>query len=796
LSKRELSQWLLAAFGAPEHFKNDVLDALGWTEEVWPRVHTDDAPALVFPRLLDQIERMHGALPQVLFLRLREVRRAQASVVETHATQFGHTLPPLSESVPEEPPSARVPLRPPAAPRKAWWERVPAGAWATLGGAALTAAATVVVGVSPPCVPSTDPGAAGVAQSDPPILRGRVRTRELAPIAGALVQLDRCSDPADASTNSAGVYTFDELADDCASPPYAFVTNIGEKWHRHPIGDALDLTIPPSEQAALDDTIGVADVLPPGDAVPVDHDPDYARPYAVVWADSTGGQPPSVVLRDDGEGLTAEQRDRVARALPSVARIEERDGAIPYLSTGFLVSAKHILVPRYAIQRMLDTSDPADPRLTADLCARFDHVQGRGGACSPVTDVAYLHRAWDVALLELGAVPADARPLTLSATSPDPLEGTAVAVIGHPSLDTRKDLTLQNDYFKGRFGDKWVQPGTLRGMRKTRVADVGPVYVHDALTLAGNGGSPVLDADSGLVVGVQFASTPEGESYAVPTWSLALDTEFRSFDIRFQDDNGLVTGRVDPELAFRPLPYDPAFLGPNIPLPEGGPGSTEDLDYIHATFRHDPTRRLPIFAAVNVERASLASSRRGVDVWAVDPRVPPDAQAGPEVFRNNPLDRGHLVHRRATAWGKIARLDPNSVLRAAFYWPNATPQYAAFNRRRWHALERHILEVAFPRAERTRISLFLGPVFRKTDHVERGIAVPRSFWMVAVAKVDGRLRTEAYLLDQYVLSEDGTPRHEALPAIEVAHARVSVLKLQELTDLEFPSEVVEGDTLQ
>lgn len=190
--------------------------------------------------------------------------------------------------------------------------------------------------------------------------------------------------------------------------------------------------------------------------------------------------------------------------------------------------------------------------------------------------------------------------------------------------------------------------------------------------------------------------------------------------------------------------YDPTFLGPPVPLP--APAQTvRDLPSTHFTVLLDPARRLAAATAVNIDGAQLVNLERGDD-WHLDPRVPADEQAGPELYARNDLDRGHLVRRRDPVWGDLV-----TARRAnfdTFAYPNAAPQASAFNQGEllWVGLEDHVLEYA--RAHGHRVSVFTGPVLADDDPDYRGIQIPRRFWKVAAWASAGALRAAGFVLDQ------------------------------------------------
>jgi endonuclease G, mitochondrial len=196
------------------------------------------------------------------------------------------------------------------------------------------------------------------------------------------------------------------------------------------------------------------------------------------------------------------------------------------------------------------------------------------------------------------------------------------------------------------------------------------------------------------------------------------------------------------------LGYDANFLETPVPLPSPA-GESHVLDYTHFAVVLDPSRRLAVVTAVNVDGAALLDVPREDD-WRLDPRVPAEHQAGAELYARNDLDRGHLVRRRDPVWGgeKVARRANADT----FHYTNAAPQAAGFNQSKelWLGLEDHVLQHA--RAHRLRLTVLTAPVLADDDPVYRGVAIPQRFWKVvawATAEPAGhRLAATAFVLDQ------------------------------------------------
>jgi endonuclease G len=103
------------------------------------------------------------------------------------------------------------------------------------------------------------------------------------------------------------------------------------------------------------------------------------------------------------------------------------------------------------------------------------------------------------------------------------------------------------------------------------------------------------------------------------------------------------------------------------------------------------------------------------------------------------------VRREDPNWGPTAGV----ANRDTFHFTNCAPQLSVFNQRSWLGLEDYIL--ANTGRVGQRATVFTGPVFRQTDPVYRGIAIPLAYWkVVAFIHNDGRPSASAYLIDHDV----------------------------------------------
>lgn len=200
-----------------------------------------------------------------------------------------------------------------------------------------------------------------------------------------------------------------------------------------------------------------------------------------------------------------------------------------------------------------------------------------------------------------------------------------------------------------------------------------------------------------------------------------------------------------------PLGYQADFLGIHVALPTPvGDVRVVDLEYPRFSVRLDTRRRLARVTGVNIDGARLQDLERSGQ-WRLDTRVAASAQAGPDIYAGNDLDRGHLVRRRDPGWGSVA--EARAATEATFVYPNAAPQASVFNQSKqlWLGLEDHVLR--FADSTDIRVSVFTAPVLDDDDPPYRGIGVPRRFWKVAAwssadAPRELALAAAGFVLDQ------------------------------------------------
>jgi endonuclease G len=237
--------------------------------------------------------------------------------------------------------------------------------------------------------------------------------------------------------------------------------------------------------------------------------------------------------------------------------------------------------------------------------------------------------------------------------------------------------------------------------------------------------------------------------------------------------SGIAEERLEPQDFADRDGYDRRFLGAALPLPTlksqprfGGalvvprparPGDRIELRYHNYSTIHCPGRRLAYISACNLNFAAAATAGRkqGRNTWRTDPRLNAEDQLASRFYDHNDYDKGHLTRRDDTAWGDtlqraIAANDDT------FFYTNAAPQHRLFNQSDdftgagldlWGDLENFISKQG--ERQRTRLTIFNGPIFGHSDKPLHDALVPLRFYKVVAWKDEGEEPgAVAFVLDQ------------------------------------------------
>ena len=481
------------------------------------------------------------------------------------------------------------------------------------------------------------------------------------------------------------------------------------------------------------------------------------------------------------------------RAANPVCRIEIRDriGRVLGHATGFLVSPSLLLTNNHVLENY-ETARFSVAQFNYEVDLDLKERPMKSFRLTPerffITD-----QKLDFTLVAIEEVSADGTKvsdfgfLPLIPQTGKGLVGEYVSIIQHPSGATK-----------------------AVAIRENQILDVFDDYIHYSTdTMPGSSGSPVYN-DEWFVVSLHHAGVPDPKNRAefianegIRISSIIQFVVERSANL--SDDqklllNDIVKGWEFPdhtpeEMVVEELSdswyegsagYETKFLGEDyeVSLPIFRSDLEQDiaqlkdgsdvLHYTHFSIVMSKSRRLAYYAVVNIDGNQLMTIGRN-DKWYFDSRIETEYQCGPELYKNNSLDRGHLVRRRDPVWGDLAK----KANKDTFHFTNCAPQHSKLNQKNWLDLENYILDNA--ENSNLKVTVFTGPVFRMDDIIYRGVQIPAEFWKIAViVKKDGNLSATAYLQTQKNL----------IGNMEFAYGeyktyQVPITKIEALTGLDF-----------
>lgn len=497
-------------------------------------------------------------------------------------------------------------------------------------------------------------------------------------------------------------------------------------------------------------------------------------------------RPPYLIQNDkiiiqgdyDHKDLVETNKAMLEARCKNIGRVDLlNDARRPFVGTGWLIEEDLVVTNRHVAHEFAaqkwDGGWDFGPNQHGDpLRAEINFIRQHEAPSSlrsvvEILEVLYVapSNAPDIALLKVR--PNNAlEPLEMrTGALPDDLP---VAAIGYPAWDgKRNDAAIMDDVFAGIYNVKRFSPGLA-----TDVVQNGVIVLSDYSSLGGNSGSAVLDLETGKVVGLHYAGVFHETNYAV--MSNIVWAAKREVSNTFAAGAALAPTEISAEAVFADREgYDATFLGTgdmSVPLPDLGgrvgdlaPVSDDpdgELKYTHFSVLQSKSRRLPMLTAVNIDGEKAMRLRRSGS-WKLDGRIDKMHQIGNELYRHNPLDRGHMVRRRDPGWGD-SRAEAQDAERDTFHYTNSAPQHKDLNQRDWVGLEDYILEAA--ETKDFKVSVMTGPVFLDTDKTltdqpgAEDVQIPQSFWKIAVMEnVDsGQLSATGYVLTQGELIKDMT----------------------------------------
>ena len=303
-----------------------------------------------------------------------------------------------------------------------------------------------------------------------------------------------------------------------------------------------------------------------------------------------------------------------------------------------------------------------------------------------------------------------------------------------------------------------------------------------------------------LRITISLGSEPRARS-AVATASVTEIAQERLEPEDFTDRDGYDRQFLGVAASLPKLKAQPRFGGALVVPRPARTGDRFELRYHHYSTIHCAGRRLAYVSACNLDFAApvTASREQGRKSWRTDPRLDAADQLADRFYDHNDYDKGHLTRRDDTAWGAtlaqaIAANDDT------FFYTNAAPQHFQFNQSDefthagldlWGDLENFIS--AQGAAQRTRLSLFNGPIFGAHDKPLHDALVPLRFFKIVLWKDEGQEPgAVGFVLDQADLV--AALPEEAIDAgrFEIRQRRIS--DIEDDVDLDF-GEVKSWDRL-
>lgn len=234
-----------------------------------------------------------------------------------------------------------------------------------------------------------------------------------------------------------------------------------------------------------------------------------------------GDQPGGKAILD---GARPDAVELLERAAGAVGRVEIEGGVFPWVGTAFLVAPRLAITARYVADGLTTGAKGAPP--PTGFLNFADDPRADPPRRVAVAAVEHVHPRWPFCFLVL-ATDAGVAPLAIAPAPADVagMTGSAIAVIGYSSFDQRNDTAVQARIFGDRFDVKRASPGRIIGAHQ-EIKGKPQVLLHDASTLGGSGGAPVVDIASGAVVGIHVSGHYLQGNHAAPAWDTRSDPQW------------------------------------------------------------------------------------------------------------------------------------------------------------------------------------------------------------------------------------------------------------------------------
>ncbi|MEI5908213.1 DNA/RNA non-specific endonuclease [Bacillus spongiae] len=481
------------------------------------------------------------------------------------------------------------------------------------------------------------------------------------------------------------------------------------------------------------------------------------------------------------------------KAAKPICRIEVRDsiGRVLGYGTGFLVSPSLLLTNNHVLENE-EAALFSLAQFNYELDLNYKERESKNFRFAPQR-FFMTNQKLDFTLVAVDEVSgsgthlSDFGYLPLKPQKGKALEGEHVSIVQHPS-GAPKAIAIRENKITDIFEDfVHYETDTLEGSSGSAVFndEWEVIALHHAGVRNPNDPSTFI-ANEGIRISSILQYIMEHYADLSDEQRKFLDYLSRGWEFTDKKREDILVEDLGLDWYKGTTGYDPKFLGSEyeVPHPTLRPDLEQDiallkngskeLDYTHFSIVMSKSRRLAFYTVVNIDGAKLIRLKREKK-WHFDPRIDEKYQCGPELYKNNPLDRGHLVRRLDPVWGETAA----KANKDTFHFTNCSPQHKHFNQKTWLDLEDYLLH----HAENFNLTgtVFTGPIFRSDDMIYRGVQIPADFWKIAViVKKGSGLSVTGYLQSQKNLINN----------LEFAYGKyktfqVPIVRIEALTGLDF-----------
>jgi hypothetical protein len=226
------------------------------------------------------------------------------------------------------------------------------------------------------------------------------------------------------------------------------------------------------------------------------------------------------------EDLGRLHRTEIETVLRSVGRIETSGHpALSWAGTAWVAAPGIVLTSRHAVQRFAAPDGGKRWRVQEGLTVRIDFGERRSSDVPSDAEIR-VHPVYDLAVVPVARAGLPA-PLSILADGGKVRAGRRIYVAGHPESDDQTESLLRYRLFQWIAGVKCLLPGQV-----LQVLPEASTFLHDSSTLGGSSGSPVVDLETGKVIGLQGAGVQGPAHRAVALWRLADGPLLREAGVR------------------------------------------------------------------------------------------------------------------------------------------------------------------------------------------------------------------------------------------------------------------------